>query len=87
MPGNGVGARVLGIDKTLASDIDWDLPQYRTNEAGNVTPLRILGVLEPSEDEAVVNGVEGIDKKANISRNAPCPCGSGKRYKHCHGKY
>jgi SEC-C motif-containing protein len=19
------------------------------------------------------------------SRNAPCPCGSGKRYKHCHG--
>jgi len=20
------------------------------------------------------------------SRNAPCPCGSGKRYKHCHGK-
>jgi len=21
------------------------------------------------------------------SRNAPCPCGSGKRYKHCHGSY
>jgi preprotein translocase subunit SecA len=21
-----------------------------------------------------------------ISRNAPCPCGSGKKYKHCHGK-
>ncbi|GLT01380.1 protein translocase subunit SecA [Sphingobium jiangsuense] len=20
-----------------------------------------------------------------VSRNAPCPCGSGKRYKHCHG--
>lgn len=19
------------------------------------------------------------------SRNAPCPCGNGKRYKHCHG--
>ena len=19
-------------------------------------------------------------------RNAPCPCGSGKKYKHCHGK-
>lgn len=19
-----------------------------------------------------------------ISRNAPCPCGSGKKYKHCH---
>jgi preprotein translocase subunit SecA len=22
-----------------------------------------------------------------ISRNASCPCGSGKKYKHCHGKY
>ena len=22
----------------------------------------------------------------NISRNAPCPCGSGKKYKHCCGK-
>jgi preprotein translocase subunit SecA len=21
-----------------------------------------------------------------VARNAPCPCGSGKRYKHCHGK-
>ncbi|QTD56121.1 preprotein translocase subunit SecA [Parasphingorhabdus cellanae] len=22
-----------------------------------------------------------------VSRNAPCPCGSGRKYKHCHGKY
>ncbi len=22
-----------------------------------------------------------------VSRNDPCPCGSGKRYKHCHGAY
>ena len=22
----------------------------------------------------------------NISRNSPCPCGSGKKYKHCHGR-
>jgi len=21
----------------------------------------------------------------DISRNAPCPCGSGEKYKHCHG--
>jgi preprotein translocase subunit SecA len=21
-----------------------------------------------------------------VSRNAPCPCGSGKKYKQCHGK-
>jgi preprotein translocase subunit SecA len=22
----------------------------------------------------------------NTSRNAPCPCGSGRKYKHCHGR-
>lgn len=25
-------------------------------------------------------------KKAQVGRNDPCPCGSGKKYKHCHGK-
>lgn len=24
--------------------------------------------------------------KAKVGRNEPCPCGSGKKYKHCHGK-
>jgi preprotein translocase subunit SecA len=23
---------------------------------------------------------------AHVGRNDPCPCGSGKKYKHCHGK-
>ena len=27
-----------------------------------------------------------VEKKEKISRNAPCTCGSGKKYKHCHGK-
>jgi preprotein translocase subunit SecA len=26
------------------------------------------------------------DGSRPVSRNAPCPCGSGKKYKHCHGK-
>ncbi|MBQ9008156.1 MAG: SEC-C domain-containing protein [Clostridia bacterium] len=21
-----------------------------------------------------------------MGRNEPCPCGSGKKYKHCHGR-
>lgn len=27
-----------------------------------------------------------ITKSERIGRNDPCPCGSGKKYKHCHGK-
>lgn len=25
-------------------------------------------------------------KQNNVGRNDPCPCGSGKKYKNCHGK-
>jgi preprotein translocase subunit SecA len=34
------------------------------------------------------NRIETIVKSAEerIGRNEPCPCGSGKKYKHCHGK-
>ena len=27
-----------------------------------------------------------VRKEKKIGRNDPCPCGSGKKYKHCHGK-
>ncbi|OGI48848.1 MAG: preprotein translocase subunit SecA [Candidatus Muproteobacteria bacterium RBG_16_65_34] len=27
-----------------------------------------------------------IRKQPKVGRNEPCPCGSGKKYKHCHGK-
>jgi preprotein translocase subunit SecA len=24
-------------------------------------------------------------EQPKVGRNEPCPCGSGKKYKHCHG--
>jgi preprotein translocase subunit SecA len=37
-------------------------------------------------------GADQIDPKdpatwGRVARNAPCPCGSGKKYKHCHGRH
>ncbi|MHA6300297.1 preprotein translocase subunit SecA [Devosia sp. CAU 1758] len=41
--------------------------------------------------EAVANfdGLPPVDPKLliGVSRNAPCPCGSGKKFKHCHGAF
>ena len=31
-------------------------------------------------------GLQPMRAEAKIGRNDPCPCGSGKKYKHCHGK-
>ncbi|WP_263769019.1 preprotein translocase subunit SecA [Propionivibrio soli] len=38
----------------------------------------------PSDEAAA--GVSPIHAGPKIGRNDPCPCGSGKKYKQCHGK-
>ncbi len=30
--------------------------------------------------------LQAADAGPKVGRNDPCPCGSGKKYKHCHGK-
>jgi preprotein translocase subunit SecA len=36
--------------------------------------------------DAVVGGETYEREGDKVGRNDPCPCGSGKKYKHCHGK-
>jgi preprotein translocase subunit SecA len=30
--------------------------------------------------------LEPVVTGPKVGRNDPCPCGSGKKYKHCHGQ-
>ncbi|MGY8564201.1 preprotein translocase subunit SecA [Stenotrophomonas rhizophila] len=42
---------------------------------------------EAAEVEAQRNGVGQVTREEpKVGRNDPCPCGSGKKYKHCHGQ-
>jgi len=51
--------------------------------AGLVTTrLPPFQMAQPSGDSAPG---EPSEWRGNVSRNAPCPCGSGRKYKHCHG--
>jgi preprotein translocase subunit SecA len=43
-------------------------------QAANVTPFK-----KASFDQADASTWQ------DTPRNSPCPCGSGKKYKHCHG--
>ena len=40
----------------------------------------------PSDDDEVLKAVQAIHAAPKVGRNDPCPCGSGKKYKQCHGK-
>ena len=39
----------------------------------------------PSETGDTVSSVVSKDAYANVGRNEPCPCGSGNKFKKCHG--
>ncbi|MCW2961529.1 MAG: motif domain protein [Thermoleophilia bacterium] len=37
------------------------------------------------EDEETVVELKPVEPKSEVGRNDPCPCGSGKKFKKCHG--
>ncbi len=47
------------------------------------TRLPLLQVIQPDVEDML--GVDPAEWEGKVSRNAPCPCGSGQKYKHCHG--
>jgi len=54
---------------------------------GSAAQAAMFGSLAGSPQVALEQGGSGENPYADlqISRNAPCPCGSGNKYKHCHG--
>ena len=40
---------------------------------------------QPAPDKARTYVKSEVDPYANVGRNDPCPCGSGKKFKNCHG--
>jgi preprotein translocase subunit SecA len=47
--------------------------------------LSHVEIRQPDEDGAPPAAPAEASANAKVSRNAPCPCGSGKKFKHCHG--
>jgi len=69
-------------------------PLFGTDDSDNSSrptgAEAILGALAGSPMATTGSGgAETVDPYAGmeISRNAPCPCGSGNKYKHCHGAH
>ncbi|MDR1840031.1 MAG: preprotein translocase subunit SecA [Treponema sp.] len=40
----------------------------------------------PMEKASRPEGATVVRSQPKVGRNDPCPCGSGKKYKHCHGR-
>src|SRR4051794_4148354 len=68
------------LDPFSADDDTADLDAAALGRMPSLPPL--LNIPQPSMPQREDGGVA----EAPVSRNAPCPCGSGKKYKHCHGQ-
>ena len=69
------------------------LMQVQINVKPAEEPAQQQPVEEPAPAEATGSALENMPKEeldpalfAHVGRNAPCPCGSGRRFKDCHGR-
>jgi preprotein translocase subunit SecA len=53
---------------------------------GSTLPMGALAAAQAATAELVDVDPEDLDEwRQSVGRNAECPCGSGKKFKHCHG--
>jgi preprotein translocase subunit SecA len=78
-------AMMDGIKEELASlvfnvqvTVEGDGSQVKASGISE-KPADVTGLQYTASDES------GVSTKGEISRNSQCPCGSGKKYKRCHG--
>ncbi|MDU7049267.1 MAG: preprotein translocase subunit SecA [Klebsiella variicola] len=60
------------------------MEQQRREEAERLAQMQQLS--HQSDDEAAAEDLAAQTGERKVGRNDPCPCGSGKKYKQCHGR-
>src|SRR5579884_1899879 len=68
------------LDPFSGDDDTADIDAATGTVLSNLPPLNIPQPMFPQGE------AQGGVVETPISRNAPCPCGSGRKYKHCHGQ-
>jgi preprotein translocase subunit SecA len=73
-----------------------DIREARAPRRVVTAPARTNRAAEPAAAAAARKAAEAASKpekvetfqrdSVKIGRNDPCPCGSGKKFKHCHGR-
>ena len=83
----GATAALVGTCAREASARNKVFAQFLTTRA------KELGYLKPLEEGTYTvyqtlskKKKDPVDPYANVGRNDPCPCGSGKKFKQCHGR-
>ena len=69
------------MKRTLSwSSTTQDSQHAQTSAMGEATAA------EPEVAKQKEEHIPFVREGRKVGRNEPCPCGSGKKFKHCHGK-
>jgi preprotein translocase subunit SecA len=77
--GDGNGSQPPPPRRRAATSVDDIEAQFQRRKKRELEQARMAGATQASAPQTVVRGA------AKVGRNDPCPCGSGKKYKKCHG--
>ncbi|WP_353127681.1 preprotein translocase subunit SecA [Parapedobacter pyrenivorans] len=61
------------------------MPRQEARVKTSKPELATAGGSAPAEDTREVQRTQPVRNEPKVGRNDPCPCGSGKKYKNCHG--
>jgi preprotein translocase subunit SecA len=81
--------KVLMTVKVQSSEEIERVAEDMENRAENIANVTYTAPTETGEAITVVDAStanSATDSVPRVGRNEPCPCGSGKKYKQCHGK-
>ena len=85
--------KILMTVKVQSSEEIERVAEDMENRAEKITNVTYTAPTETGEaqtvvDESTVNlaSKSSVNAMPRVGRNEPCPCGSGKKYKQCHGK-
>ncbi|KQT54012.1 MULTISPECIES: preprotein translocase subunit SecA [unclassified Aureimonas] len=68
---------------------DEQQPQMAAEELGLLPQMAAHHIDASTGEDEMAQGFDPNDPSSwgEVGRNEPCPCGSGKKFKHCHGAY
>ncbi len=85
----------LRLFKEMQTAINTKIVELLPHIAGGIITPEVVELKEVHEQAQIIGGGDGsgntdssspASKKPEVGRNDPCSCGSGKKYKKCHGK-
>ncbi|MDR0636977.1 MAG: YchJ family protein [Treponema sp.] len=87
-----LGLKILSVEKGAVSDTEGSVEFeaiYERNGLKDVHHEKAQFKKQDGKwlyDEGNIVPKTIVRSSPKIGRNDPCPCGSGKKYKHCHGR-